>query len=249
MATALEAARLILDAHRSGQPTDRLPESCRPQSIADAYAIQDEIMKVLGPIGGWKVGTAGPAAEPSCAPVGKSVIFESGKVLSAKDFHKLALEIEFAFRILKDLPARGTAYGYDEVVEAIEFVPLIEVIGTRYREIAGLSAPEMLADANANGAFIVGAAIRDWRKIDFAAVTVELTIDGKLAQTALNTHPLGGDPAKLVVWQANHAAGRTGGLKQGDIVTTGALKGMSPAGAGKGVGTWEAYGRVEVSFN
>ena len=246
MAIASEAAHLLIEAHRSGRPIDRLPEALRPATIADSYAIQDQIMAALGPIGGWKVGTSGPDAEPSCAPVARSVIFESGVTLEAALYHGLALEIEFAFRILRDLP--GQDHGYDEVAAAIEFVPLIEVIASRFRDRTGLGAAEMLADANANGAFVVGAAIADWCSIDFRKVKVELAINGAIVQTALDTHPLG-DPARLVQWQANHLAGRTGGLKQGDIVTTGALKGMSPVTAkGRGVGDWGALGRVEVAF-
>ncbi len=249
MSSARDAARLLIEAHRTGAPIDRLPESIRPATIADAYAIQDEIMAVLGPIGGWKVGTAGPDAEPSCAPVAASVIHPSGMVLEAQRYHWLGLEIEFAFRVLADLPPRALPYLYEEVAAAIEFVPLIEVIASRFRDRAGFGMAEILADANANGGFVLGAAIKDWRGIDFRTVKVDLAIDGAIVQTALDTHPLGGNPARLVHWQANHLTGRAGGLKRGDIVTTGALKGIAPAKAGNhAVGDWGALGRVEVSF-
>jgi 2-keto-4-pentenoate hydratase len=248
MTTASDAAHFLIEAHRTGRPIDRLAEPLRPRSIADAYAVQDEIMAAIGPIGGWKVGTSGPDAEPSSAPVPLSAIHRSGVTLEGAKFHGLALEIEFAFRVLRDLPRRDSAYLYDEVAAAIEFVPLIEVIGSRFQDRTALSGPEHLADANSNGAFIVGAAVADWRSIDFRKLKVDLAIDGAIVQTALDAHPLG-DPARLVHWQANQSTGRTGGLKRGDIVTTGALKGMAPAKTNsRGIGDWGAAGRVEVSF-
>ena len=245
---AREAAALLIAAHRSGVPLDRLPESCRPATLDDAYAIQDEIMPALGPIGGWKVGMGSPDAEPSCAPVCGSVIHGSGAVLDPSRYHGLALEVEFAFRLRCDLPPRALPYGYDEIVAAVDFLPLVEVIGSRYRDRTALSAAEQLADANGNGAFILGTPVADWRELDFRRQRVELRIDSAVVQSARDTHPAG-DPVRLVVWQANHAAARCGGLKAGDVVTTGSLQGATPIGAGsKAVGDWGVWGRVDLDI-
>jgi 2-keto-4-pentenoate hydratase len=187
-------------------------------------------------------------AEPTCAPVAASAIVESGATFDAARFHGLALEVEFAFRLKRDLPPRDQAYRYEEVVDAVDFVPLIEIVGSRYRDRTGLSVAEQLADANANGAFVLGKAITDWRSFDFMRQRVELAIDGTVVQSAMGTHPAG-DPLKLVVWQANHLTGRNGGLRSGAVVTTGSLQGMTPAGAGsRSVGDWGSWGRVEVAF-
>ncbi|MEI9982408.1 MAG: fumarylacetoacetate hydrolase family protein [Aliidongia sp.] len=245
---AQEAAALLVAAHRSGNPLDHLPGSCRPATIADAYAIQDEVTRALGPVGGWKVGMGSADAEPSCAPVYRDAILPSGASLDPRRYHGLALEIEFAFRLRHDLPLRAGPYGHEEIVAAIDFLPLIEVIGSRYRDRTALSAAEQLADANGNGALILGTPVEDWRGLDFREQLVTLTIDGELVQSARNTHPAG-DPVRLVVWQANHVASRCGGLKSGDIVTTGSLQGATPAAAGvRAFGDWGCWGRVEVNI-
>ena len=44
---AEEAARLLSRA-RGGEPVGMLPPSCRPQSDADAYQIQDAVTSELG---------------------------------------------------------------------------------------------------------------------------------------------------------------------------------------------------------
>jgi 2-keto-4-pentenoate hydratase len=243
---ARAAAALLVDAHRSRRPIDRLPETLRPAGVADAYAIQDEVSRALGSIGGWKVGMSSPTAEPNCAPVYRAQILAAGAVLDPARYHGLALEIEFAFRLRRDLPPRPGGYDTDEIVEAVDFLPLIEVLGSRYRDRTVVSAFEQLADANANGAFIPGAPIARWRDLDFRTLTVELSIDGTVVQSACGTHPAG-DPIRLVVWLADHVARRCGGLKAGDIVTTGSLQGATPIGPGStAFGDWGIGGRVAL---
>jgi 2-keto-4-pentenoate hydratase len=244
---ARDAAALLIAAHRSGQPIDRLPEACRPTDVADAYAIQDDVIRSLGPVGGWKVGTSRPEVEPTCAPVCRDVILPSGVALDPARYHGLALEIEFAFRLRHDLPLRAVPYGYDDVADAVDFLPLIEVLGSRFRDRTRLSPIEQLADANANGAFVLGTPVPDWRALDFRRTIVELAIDGVTVQSACGTHPAG-DPVLLLLWQANHAAQRCGGLKAGDVVTTGSLQGATPVAPGsKAVGDWGSWGRVVLS--
>ncbi len=66
---AEEAARLLTGA-RGGEPLTELPSGCRPQSDADAYQIQDAVIRRLGEtIGGWKVGAASPTTAAFCAPI------------------------------------------------------------------------------------------------------------------------------------------------------------------------------------
>jgi 2-keto-4-pentenoate hydratase len=246
---ALEAARLLIEAHRSGQPFDRLPEDLRPATIEDAYAIQDHVTAALGAVTAWKVGQGGPTGPISIAPIYADRVFPSGVTLDPAKFQGAALEIEFAFRIAEDLPARAKPYDYDEVLAAIEgFCPCIEVLSSRYTDRTTLPSAENLADGNANGALVYGGPLADWRGLDFATQKVELTIDGEVRQSAVGTHPAG-DPVTLVVWTANHVMTRTGGLKRGDVVTTGSLDGATPIGpGGKGIATYGDFGRAEVAF-
>src|SRR3546814_1914712 len=58
-----QAARLLLDSRNHRRPIEALPEYCRPATTAQAYAIQDAVADLLGPVGGWKVGAKGPDAQ------------------------------------------------------------------------------------------------------------------------------------------------------------------------------------------
>ncbi|GGF25899.1 fumarylacetoacetate (FAA) hydrolase [Aliidongia dinghuensis] len=246
---ALEAANLLISAHRSGQLIDRLPEALRPQTIEDAYAIQDHVTRALGAVTAWKVGQGGPTGPISIAPIYADRVFTSGVTLDPAKVPGAALEIEFAFRLGADLPARAQPYGYDEVMAAIEgFCPCIEVLSSRYTDRTIVPSVENLADGNANGALVYAGPLTAWRGLDFATQKVELEIDGKVCQSAVGTHPAG-DPVTLVVWTANHLMTRTGGLKRGDVVTTGSLDGATPIEPGsRGVATYGAFGRAEVAF-
>lgn len=243
-----EAACRLLAARAEGRPIDRLPESCRPTELAQAYAVHELLAAALGPIGGWKVGMAGPGAAPSCAPVFARDILPSGVLLEAARFHRLAVEVEFAFRVERALPDPAVPWDRDEIAAAITFLPVIEVVGGRFAEPDALSPAERLADQNANGALVLGAPVADWRAIDFLSLPVELEIDGVRVQRAVGGHPAG-DPVPLVRWQAAHCAAQGRPLGPGDVVTTGSLQGMSPAAAGsRAIGRWDPWGRVEVGF-
>jgi 2-keto-4-pentenoate hydratase len=150
--------------------------------------------------------------------------------------------------LIEDMPARSTPYETNEVLDRLEFVPLIEIVASRFIDKKSRSPMELLADSMSSGAFIVGAPIAEWRGVDFGNQKVELAIDGQVVQSVAGSrhasHLLDG-----VVWLANHLAGRTGGFRAGDVVTTGALKGATPAKTGKrAVGDWGKLGQVEVQF-
>ena len=94
----------------------------------------------------------------------------------------------------------------------------------------------LLADNGSNGAFCYGAAVRDWRGVDFLRQPVTLVIDGKEVASAVGGNAAG-HPRRLLGWLANHCARRGRGIAAGDIVTTGTHTGLlfaAPGGRGDG---------------
>jgi 2-keto-4-pentenoate hydratase len=233
---ASEAAERIAAAHRNGQAIPRLDPLLRPADVAAAYLIQDDVAAVLGPIAGWKVGRNPTDGLDTCAPLFRSRIFSGGPAPTPASLLGTALEIEFAFRVGADLLPREESYTLAEVAEAIDaFVPLVELVGGRFLDRPNLSPPEQLADGYGAAVF-VGTPVADWSGLDFAALRAELRIDGKPVQSACDAHPAG-NPLLLVVWLANHLARRpaAGGLKRGQIVTTGGLAGVTAVTGGEQV--------------
>src|ERR1700722_9753553 len=69
-----QAARLFLDARRTGMPIPALPEHCKPVTTDDVNAIVDAVTSELvasgqETIGGWKIGFVySPRQKPMLCP-------------------------------------------------------------------------------------------------------------------------------------------------------------------------------------
>src|SRR5947208_1538447 len=161
---ASRAAMLLVEARRSGKGLAEIPADCRPQSEAEAYAIQDAVAQRVGPIKGWKTGAPGP-------------------------------------------------------------------------------------DAEAAYALIYGPAVPGWQSLglDLGRPPIKVSFDGKVA--AETTGNSGGDPLRLLTALANHCTTRTGGLRAGDMITTGSITGVSFAKPGAVVvGDFGRLGTVRLEF-
>lgn len=154
-----EAARL-LTAARGGQPLAELPQSCRPQSDADAYQIQDAVVRRLGETaGGWKVGAAAGATAAFCAPIYARMIRPSPVSYDASELRLIGIEGEIAFRLGRDLPPRAAPYDRAEVTAGATLDPVIEVVDSRYADFRSLDRASILADNFSNGGLVYGAAV------------------------------------------------------------------------------------------
>src|SRR5688500_9620442 len=91
------AAKVLLDARRSGQTLDDLPPECRPQSAAEGYAIQDEVGKSLTPVMGWKVSRPGGGNLVTGALYQET--FVKSETLSVAGVNQPLVEVESAFRV------------------------------------------------------------------------------------------------------------------------------------------------------
>lgn len=242
--SAAAAARHFIDASSGIAVIDTLPDDAIPQTLEEAYAIQDAISAMQSPVLGWK---AGDGAPPTCAP--SYVIEKSGVTLTLAPAKKVQVETEFGFRALKDFPKRAALYTYDEVAPHLELLPLIEIVATRFVDRKAHTTLTALAAGKGNRCFIVGEPIANWQDMDLTKERVELSIDGSKIQSAVGTHP-DPRPANLVVWQANHLNSRGALLRKGDVIATGSVvKGGYPAVAGqRAVATYGNWGKVEMSF-
>ena len=241
-----EAARLLCAARR-GPPLHELPQNCRPQSDADAYLIQDAVMRQLGEtVGGWKVGAASAASAAFCAPIWMRMIRQSPASYDASELRIIGIEAEIAFRLGRDLPARSAGYDRAEVTAGAMLHPVIEVVDSRYADFRSLDRLSILADNFSNGGLVYGAAVPDWERLDLGQTTITVTEDGEpFADSAAGAAR---DPVAALVDFANLMNGR-GGTKAGTFVTTGSWTGMVFTKRGtRIVADFGPLGRVEVAF-
>jgi 2-keto-4-pentenoate hydratase len=156
------------------------------------------------------------------------------------------LECEVAFVLGADLPPRAAPYQASEVAAAIaEVVPVMEIVDSRIPPEA--SDYLRLADAMANGAFVTGTPLKNWQAFDLDHLAITLAFDTALTEEG-NSDRIPGGPFGAVVAIANAQPLPAGGLKRGQIVTTGTC--TTPAEITKGtyLADFGPLGTVQASF-
>lgn len=177
------------------------------------YRVQDLVLHAIAdgerPTA-WKAIPPRPGTEAGASPVPAGhVVASPAKLVAGRQL--LGVEAEIAFRLGADLQPE-------------EALVLIELCETRLADWGNASSLWKLADFQSNAALIVGTGTRGWRKLDFAAQTVELLVNGRREKQAAGTHPAK-DPSQLIPWMVRHCAAR-GGLQSGDIIATGSWVGI-----------------------
>jgi 2-keto-4-pentenoate hydratase len=246
-----QAAEVLLKARRTYEPIDDLPEGLRPNSLEEAYALQDLIAEALGPIGGWKVGALSPEATPKFGPMPLLGGFaRSGDVLAADARRMRGIEAEIAFLVGRDLPPRAHPYTREEVADAMASAhPAIELLESAYDDPDKVATLSMVGDLQMNGGFVHGSAVADWREFDFAGESVVVSVDGVVRYEGTASNPAGTDLLRLVTFLANEGSARTGGLRAGQWVTTGSWSGKTCASKGSSAVVRFAHcGEVYIQF-
>jgi 2-keto-4-pentenoate hydratase len=221
------AAMLLAAWGPAGHPLDGWDDALRPRSFGEAYAIQDAVTRARGAWGGWKVGAPTPEATPLCAPMYSSGIVPGPARLPDADYRSRGIEAEVAFTFARGLPPRTPAYGLDEVLAAIGAAHAgLEIVESRYAEPTQLDAFAAAADSQGHRGYVVGPSLPGWRRLDLKTLPVSLLVDDRpvVERPGGNTS---GDPFRLLVWLANEGSVRLGGIRSGDVVTTGSTTGLT----------------------
>jgi 2-keto-4-pentenoate hydratase len=228
------AAQLLLHVRRGAAPRlASLPPAMSPQTLADAYAIQFEVLRELGTsIAGWKA-TLFDAASGACAPLAASSLLDAPAFMLAsrlptRNNVRFGIEAEIAFRLGEDLPPLpdGARYGRDAVSAAIVSAhAAIEVMVSRYVDFDAVTPLERAADNLMNELLILGPSLPAWQGLKLADLALELRVDDKPVFQGRGGHPLG-DPLLPVIWLANHLHEHGRQLRAGEIVTTGSCSGL-----------------------
>ena len=244
----LAAAGALLAARRDNRPLDTLPPAAQPADKADAYAIQTEVARCIGPVTAWKVGASAPDAEPSSAPIHAETLFFDTGTLPAAMFRVIGIEAEIVYRLKSDLPARDEPWTREEVLAAVGSVhPAFEICDSRFAAYGSQGPLASLADQANHGALIVGAATADWRRIDPVTQPLTLDIDGERRIDVVGGNKAG-DPIRLLAWLANVGARPFGGLHAGDTVTTGSCTGTIFIQPGsRAVADFPGLGRIALT--
>lgn len=264
MSRALEAAGLLLRARteRRRAPAP-LPARVAPESLAEAYAIQEaSIPAILSHAGGGrpvgrKIGCTNPTAQAQLGVSGpfhgrllSPYVWESPARVPAELFFMRVLEPEFAFRLGRDLPEAAAPYTAESVRPAIAAVmPALEIVDSRWADWTVAGALHLIADNGSNGGWVRGPETTDLSRVDFTSHPTSIGLDGEVKHRGSAANVLG-SPLNALAWLANELAASGQPLRAGDYVSTGTTTVVVPAERGDAArADFGALGAVELAFD
>jgi 2-keto-4-pentenoate hydratase len=213
-----------------------------PQTLADAYAIQDTALGLAGGvIAGWKVGKIGPPldgelgvnrlAGPIFAADVRDGASEPAMPVYAEGF--AAAEAEFLLRIGTAPDPAKRSYTMDEAAALIDAVHVgIEIASSPFPGINAMGPLVTISDFGNNRGLVVGASVADWGNGDWLDWPITLTIDGVEAGRATARGMLDG-PLGAARFLFETLAARGLALTPGQWISSGAVTGVHevPVGA------------------
>ncbi len=251
-----QKAERIAALFRERRQIDILPPELMPADLGEAYAIRKafeeiEIARGRGEVAGYKIGLTTPIMqklcgvdEPCYGAIFASEVHHGRASLATADYCRLGVETEIAVRLGQDLPQGGDR---DRVAAAVEScMAAIEVLEDLRHDYKRLSAAAMVAGNVWNAGVVLGEPVSDWRRLDLAAATARLTINGREIGNGKGADVMG-NPLNALAWLADKLASAGTPLRRGMIVMTGSMVPIQfPAAGDRAVVEVEGLGSAEL---
>lgn len=220
----IESAAVALSRAVVGGPRLAMLPGPGPATTAEAYAVQDAVIRTVGPRGGWKVS---PLREgmARCSPIPARFFVDAPAQFDATFLTSSFAEVEIAVRFGADPLAGGRALTLAGIAGCIACVhPAVELLSSRF--VAPETVPDLqrLADLQGCAAVVLGAPTTDWSMLEFAELSFDLSLAGQDVSLKPNS-PTTRQTLEALCWLVDHAASRGAPLQAGDVVITGARLG------------------------
>lgn len=253
-----DAADLLWRTWVAPSRIDALPESCRPVTRADGYAVQSAVVRTSGQrIAGWKIAATSEAGQrhiavdgPLAGPLLDGRALAPGAQAPLSGNHMRVAEAEFAFRFGRALPSRRDEYAVGEVLDAVRALhPAIEVPDSRYVDFTKVGAAQLIADCACACWYSIGPEVTArWRDDDLVTHEVSASRNGTPAGAGRGANVLG-DPRLALTWLVNELSRHGRGISAGDVVMTGTCLVPVTVSPGDRVRMdFGAYGAMELAF-
>jgi 2-oxo-3-hexenedioate decarboxylase/2-keto-4-pentenoate hydratase len=251
------AALILYEARRKRRQIARLPEGCAPGTLAEGYAVQKEFIRLIGDqVVGWKIGCITAESqrragtnEPFSGPILSQDLYRSGCNVPASVYFSCALQVEFAFRLSRDLIPAAAPFDANTLRESVgAVVPALEIADSRFTDPNALAAPSLIADGAKAGVFIVGTTDGDPAGLDLIAHAATLYVNGSVVALGYGGDVMG-DPLNSLYWLANAKARRGETLLAGELISTGTCTGSYFAQPGdRIVADYGSLGTIHASL-
>jgi 2-oxo-3-hexenedioate decarboxylase len=225
-----EMATIVDDAQRNAADIVKLTDAHPEMSIADGYAVQDELLRRWQASGrrltGYKGGLTSKAKMVQMGVdvpafgvlIGDTCVPDGGVIEMSQLIHP-KVEAEIAFVTSRELSGDVSV---DEVLAATEFVlPAIEVIDSRFKDFK-FDLQSVIADNTSAARYIVGGSPRRPEGLDLRLLGVVMERNGDVVGTAAGAAVMG-HPAASVAALVKWLAGSGKALPAGSLVMTGGV--------------------------
>jgi 2-keto-4-pentenoate hydratase len=235
-ANRILAGAQLLSRHRlEGLVFEGFPEESRPRDEEEGYEIQTVLHELLedaghGKVAGHKIGCTTPTMQayldiprPAAGGVFDSTVQHVDGRFRHADFVRPGVECELAVRLIRDLEARDAPFERSELTGAVGSVmAAIEVVDDRYSDWGSLDAVQLIADDFFGAGCVLGAEREMSGKLDLAAVSARMTVNGAEVGAGVGADILG-DPLTALMWLVNEMAGYGHSFRWGSFVLLGSL--------------------------
>ncbi len=233
-------ARALYDARRTRMPVPPFTDAEPGLTMADGYAIQQELVPLLLADGdrivGYKVGVTSKAMQqligidsPDYGPVLGSTVFRDGDAVPLSRFIQPKIEAEIVFVLGARL--QGPGISLTDAARAIAgAAAAVEIVDSRIADWR-IKLADTVADMASAGAVAVSSRLVPLAGLDTRLVGMTMTRSGELVDTGAGAAALG-DPIAVVAWLANVLGEDGVALEPGHLVMTGALHAAVPMRAG-----------------
>jgi len=225
-----KVARYVLAEHERRADFRNLPAEIAPGNIAQAYAAQLALVRLLTPrkgkVAGLKIATTTKIMQqlmgidhPCGGTIFEKTVHKSPATLRLSDYQHVVIECELAVQLARDLPASAAPYTGQSVAHAVgAAMPAFELIEDRNADYKQTSAVSIIADNCWNAGIVVGAPVPYDPARALAGLAGRLTINNSRTHEGRTE-----DPLDTLAWIANLAAGQDRPLAAGMVVITGSV--------------------------
>jgi 2-keto-4-pentenoate hydratase len=250
------AARYVFDAHQARSPYRNLPPDIAPRTIAEAYAAQAALARLLesskGPVAGLKIGTTTRVMQelmgidhPCGGLIFKRTIHASPASIRRADHYNLMIECELALRLGHDLEPSSAPFTAASVKPAISAVmPAFELIEDRNADYKSTSALSVIADNSWNAGIVLGSGVPFDQNRSLVGIRGALDSTGRERREGMTE-----DALATLAWIANLASGLEMPLTAGMVVMTGSVIPTLPIAVGdRFVFSLDGLGSTELTI-
>jgi 2-keto-4-pentenoate hydratase len=229
-----DAARSLARQRLSSLPI-ALSENLRPSREIEGYALQVEVNRQLSssPLGlpvGHKIGCTTPVMQaflgihsPCAGDIFAATVASNGAQISRAAYRRLGVECEIAIELSRDIAPNEAPFTRETIASAVGAVMAgIEIVDDRYADYRSLGVPTLIADNFFNAGCVLDDPVRDWRRLDLAALVGRTLVNGSEVGRGDGAMVLG-HPLEALAWLANSRASRGLGLQRGGFVFLGSL--------------------------